>query len=431
MISDAAKGPTQIVKARVENVYRDRRVCDLVVLGPNSSILKDVPWSTPMMSGEGSGIDFVPEKNSLCWVVESTSDFTDPNDITNTVLAWQSPARGDVYGPERKDMLPGEIVLSTKAGAYIHLDNANGDLSIQAGPACSTIHFLMDRIIETLCAEYELITDVGGITWQVLGQNQPSDPVQFKLDVKKQVGDEIGFFDISVFSDAGSGTVQFKVRPEGVLEYDNYESDGTGLAFNWEISDYGQSIWQASGDAVFESTGAMSLQSGSSMSIHAPTVDIAATPPYTDGAESLLSSFIEITPEGIKIRAPKVILETSSFSVVSGAAEMESFAHAAYNDEGLNKKLVHVDILDWLFSHVHITGAVASTGPLGTPVEVSPTMSEAYQAGNAAVLAAGDPAALLTAIKAHPIFAAAIPAIEAPSTIEKIEDVTTQETVMR
>lgn len=369
MITQSERATSRIVRCEVTVVDRERGVCTLMTADDSKRIFSNVPWASAFASREGHAIDFCPSVRDVCFLLEKAGNDLDPMDDAPVILAWHFPETNGRHGAHRASLYPGDIQLSTRIGARMLLSGKSGDMLVQAGPACGWTLFRGARIAELLCDKYEITTKGGDLHWGALASDEIGEVVQFRAAIKKSVGDDFGFVNVYT-SDAGGGHAELAVvvgaEQAGMESRDpTYSADiynKPGRAVELRLSQSGDMVIHASNKLLLSANTYVEQRSLQKIAQIAPAISALST--TAEGTTS-----VHQTATRVQTRTDTFDVTTLDFKVVDPETG-ETVIRTANEEEheGKNNRLVHEQILDWLFNHTHPTPSGPSTGPLGAPV---------------------------------------------------------------
>lgn len=455
MLTESVTPTTRITKCVVRVVNEAVGVCTVASLDDSRRIFTDVPWGSPFASQQGHMFDYCPTQGDVCYLLEQTSNDQAPSDDSPVILAWSFERSGDRFGRFRDPLRSGDIHLATRFGAKVLLDGTQGDLLVQAGPACGWSLIRGQELARLLCSTYMIDTEGGDLAWGPLSSSGEDDEeIIYRLSIKSRKSDDFGFVRLYAgLDDLGTEAVSLSICAptlDGEARDEQYTPDimrTPKRAIYLRLGLDGGLVAHAQTTMSLSANHEISLRSLGAIFQQASSMKWVA-----EGATS--SSTALLDSSSLNVGTKSVTYTNDEFRVVD-AATGESLIYTASEEavEGTNSKLVTEHILDWLFTHTHPTPSGPSSGPLAAPVAPgAPDPSAALTASNSAALA--EKAGLLdlfatvttlltaAAIPTPPSFTAAIQALTQAVTalgasvppvngVSSSEDVLTQETKVR
>ena len=364
--------PVSIHRCIVTKVDTNLHTCDLTTLDDAARRYANVPWTTGLADQHGNGIDICPNVGYVCYAITRTSNMQSEEDDSSAIIAWEPPSyKEGKQGRDREVMSYGDVKLSTRRGGRLLLAANSGDVLMQSGPANSIVMYRLANLIEVLCDELNIKTAGGHIRWGSVGTEYEEDRVYYNCHIKDKVGDEAGFFRVSI----GGGNALFQITdPTGNYDKSN-PNDATdmngkpGIHVKLDMNDKGNLTVHARETVSVSATNKISLTTQGYIIAKSPDLLVENINPTTDkkgklsaNAESLRSSY-EITE-----------MSTSQLKVINKNTG-ELLIHTADEDlvEGANKRLLTEDLINWLFNHTHPSPNGPTLAPLGVPLDASMT----------------------------------------------------------
>ena len=368
MIRNSVAAYSRITRCRVLSVNTTAYTCDLTSIDDAGRTYRDVAWAAAYASPRGHAIDYCPAQGDTALVLEKTSNDQDARDDSPIILAWSFEQSGARFGKFRPPMQPGDIHLSTRMGAKILLDGQEGDLLVQAGPACGWSFFRGRQLAELLCDTYELNTQGGSTLWGVYGQGDlDSDEVMYRMSIKSRRGDEMGFLRIFAgLDETGQEVVTLSVC-EPTLEGES-RAIGYGGDLD-ETPNRGVHI-------VMRKSGEMKVHARSSLNVSANTsINLTTLGSLARQCTFSTETCGDETGSSVSMDVNQREVTTTSYTLSAQEVRLqdrvtgESYFYAANEDEveGKNNRLVHEQLLEWLFTHTHPTPSGPSSLPLAAP----------------------------------------------------------------
>jgi hypothetical protein len=346
----------RIESAVITQVYPSLYLVDAVTT-KNGRIFRKIPYSTAM-SGSGYGINFVPKRGSLCWVMLSSSDPSNSNiQLIPSIIGFQSSQEGGSHKDGRRDLDESDIVMDTPGGATVLL-RANGLVEISGGALARTLYLPVSNTIFSLCQNHQITTPTGEFKWSTVSDEDSDGASSVSFALKELGGDASAFLRVS--AGESSGGLEIILLKDGEESSAESGDDGlpTGLACQWKI----------------DKRGNVEMRAKSKMLLHADeTLDIesSAITLFADTSISLVcgTSRIDITPDSISLSSPTLALSTGGMSVTTPeGSELLMLSPRS-------PKLVTEAIIPFIKTHTHnITAPVA--GEITTPPTQAPSIVE-------------------------------------------------------
>jgi hypothetical protein len=331
----------RIESAVITQVYPSKFLVDALTT-KNGRVLKNIPYATAM-SGGGYGINFMPKRGSLCWVMLASSDPSNTNvQISPSIIGFQTAQSDGSYQDGRVGMNESDIVMNTPGGATVLL-RANGLVEISGGALARTMYMPLTNTIFSLCQNYQMTTPTGEFYWNT-GSDEDSDGTSSVAFALKELGEDTSAF-LKITAGESSGGLEVLLLKDGQESSAETGDDGlpTGLACRWRITKDGRFEMRAASRMLLAATETLDVES-------------AVVTVFAQNAISLVcgSSRIDVLPEGITITTPSLgLVATSITGSTPGGAELLLLAENS-------PRVVTEAILPFLKTHTHnITAPVA------------------------------------------------------------------------
>lgn len=345
---DASSGTVDVAIGGVEQTYYSN--CELV---------------SPVKSSSLGGLDYLPRVGDVCVLLENTSQLGHASAATGLVIGYRS--MGGAALSSRVELFPGDIRIQGATGSDLLLRN-NGDIYVVSDQQTMMAFLSTEEIVKLRSASYEHTLGGGFVRWTVQGSDAAA-PVGFLMGVKADAAEAEPYLSIAAGSEGGLNVTLHMAGAERTgapnpLFVNNVEASA---GFQFSVTSEGNVGASSAGMWVQESIGPMSLSSQTAVSLIAPQLLLGA--PGAGGVSFPSEGPMVINaPGGLEINAPFIRLRQSDeqLNLVS---------------DGEGKQLVNIDLLQWLFNHVHGVFPAASlqptatTAPIGTPPNTTSTVA--------------------------------------------------------
>jgi len=369
-MNEATFLPVTIHRCVVTKVNTDRHTCELTTLDDAARRYSEVPWTTGLADQRGNGIDVCPSVGYVCYAITRTSNMQSEADDSSAIIAWEPPVyKEGKQGRDREVMAHGDVKLSTRKGGRVLLAANSGDVIVQAGPANSIIMYRLANLLEVLTDELNLKTAGGHLRWGSVGTEHDGDSVYYDCHVKNNVGDEAGFFRVSM----SDGEVRVQVTdPTNVYDsvdaVNSVDMNGTpGIHVNVEMTNKGVVSVHARERLNLSASTKVTLKTQGYLTQECSRYTLENKNPTTDKTGRVVAN-----SESYKSNYTLTELTSSQFKVINRSTG-ETLIHTADEEivEGKNKRLLTEDLIDWLFNHTHPTSNGPTLAPLGAPLDAS------------------------------------------------------------
>lgn len=338
------EGEVKLYHALVLSVNEETRTCNVRIDESKGYTLKNVPYCTPSIALDGSGIDYTPISGSHCLVVTETSNFSSPVDTIAYIIAF-APKVSDTG--DRLPVAEGDVVISSPEGNRLEIHN-NGVNKLMAHEECSIEMYADSSKIETYCASKVIKTAGGSVEWLSDGDNETNNTT-FRAELKTKASRELNTNRLFLFEAGDAGT------PEVVAKIlDPYDTNSPGRIV-WSGNSNGDITLETEGSLAENFAGSVTTNAEISMTLKSPTIKLQAS----NATIKVDSNKIFMDADDVTIRTDRIHVQSRSTDQVFLTSETETIVDTA------NKQLVTEDILDWLFNHIH---PQAGMPPLGAPI---------------------------------------------------------------
>lgn len=331
--------PVFIESGIITAVYPQEYLADVITVR-TKRVLKKVPYATPLLSGQ-HGINFCPPRGSYCWVMLASSDPSNADvQISPSILAWQSVQENGSYRGGRKDLDESDISMSTPGGAEVLL-RSGGLAEIRGGGLARTMYIPTTNCIYSIAQNVETHTPTGDFVWATQSAEDAGGSSAVAFTLKQVSSDAAAFLKISAGeSTGGLEVVLLKNGDEGS---DVIGDDGkpVGFACSWKIGKDGNVSISAESAITLEATEAISAKSEQISLTATSNIDIVC-------GDAAATTTINITPTGITIRTPKLLVAVSEgLDILTPAGE-----RLISTREGSPAPLT-ASLLPFLLNHTH------------------------------------------------------------------------------
>lgn len=446
MITHSRSYTSRITRCVVTAVQRERGTCTVRSNDDAARVYSNVPWASPFASSAGHAIDFCPITGDQCYLLERTANDQDKSDDAPVILAWHFRDGVGSAGRFRSQLHPGDIQLMTRKGARILLDGANGDMLVQAGPACGWTFFRGTKLAELVCDRYEHINLGGSMKWGAYGTSEEGDDVTFSLAIKDEVGATHGF--VRVDTSVGAEDALKIMVGDPVAGMDSVQADYVADVLGMPSMGVLVKMTRA-GQLTLHAREGASLSANRTINVTSlMAVEVSAPRQVDTAREEAKVATRALSPTLDEVYVNTRDVHTLDFRVVNRATG-EVLIRTADEGEhgGENNRLLHEQVLEWMFNHTHATPNGPTLGPTGAPLDIPGVVPATPAEGVAAAtaesefwsalgiaLATGDlvtASGLCTARGTALANIASASAAPPPFGISSVNDIITQETKVR
>lgn len=357
-------GAPSIVNGIVTAVYPESGTMDVKVSFPDMRYYEDVPYASTFKDKGLAGIDFVPTSGCQVILLEHVSNETSGPVASPVVLGFRA-ALGKSLG-SRTELLPSDVQVQGRYGNQLML-RSNGDAYL-VGDHQNLLAFIVGEELTRLrTSNFEHETPGGAVTWAIDG-DVDGGAVVYMHQLKRFASDPRPYLSITAGTAAGGGLDVTLFDYDGVFSSSSSQDPAfinmmeTGCGFRFNVSSGGDVQVSARGGVNVEANGLIGLTSKTGIGLSAPQLSVAAGAggPEISGAPGQPMRLY--CPDGLEIEAPFIRITQESAGLVSSDNTEDS------------KQLLSVDLLEWLFTHVHMTYPTtlpttpsATTGPIHVP----------------------------------------------------------------
>jgi hypothetical protein len=375
----------ELYYASVLSINEANRTCNVRILGDDSFPISDVPYCSPAVNPDGSGIDFIPTIGSVCIVVKQLSNLTSEFDNSPFILSFRpKQVKSDMsWQGERPSLAQGDICLSSAEMNRLEL-LTSGVVKLMANEACSLEMYPDSHRIQTFCSNYVLRTSGGSVEW-LTDIAEDIGASQFKAVIKSSGTTEVGAGELFIFEAGDSGV------PKVIMNVLDPSDSTVPPKFIWECTSTGAVTIETRSTISVTSDESMAISAGGGLGITTPIINC-----------NVGSTNISASSSDVIVDSPKVTIITDDFTVQSRSGE-QIFVRGALEEleDSLNKQLVTEDALDWIFNHVHPgSGAPALGRPLDTSEIATSSTDTSAQTLNVQSSAAEVNSAILAPLEA-------------------------------
>jgi hypothetical protein len=395
------KATPALFSGRVVSVDVATGAVDVVTDGPMGTYYSNCELVSPVKANRLGGLDYLPQVGDVCILLENLSTGQRGAGARAMIIGYRS--MNPISLSSRVELLPGDVRIQGATGSDLLLRN-NGDIYVVSDSQTMMAFLSTEEIVRLRSASYEHTLQGGAVQWTVTD----GGAVSYLMGIKGSAADAEPYLTVSGGSE-GALTVTLHMagaaRGEDVNPYlvNNVEASA---GFKFHVDAEGHVAASAAGTWQQESADRMVLSSATSVSAIAPELFLYA--PSSGGVTLAKEGPMVIdAPRGLVINAPFITLRQTT-------PEPPATLHSDATEE--SKYLLNVDLLQWLFNHVHLVMPVppatpsCTTAPVGTPP------------GGSSVDAAGIRDGLLAAVGQTP----AAPALAAAQPYAILDDKTIQ-----
>lgn len=372
------KAPT-LLSGIIRQVNTQESTVDVKIDEPDGRYLIGCTYASPVQSSGVGGIDFAPVRGSSCIVLENLSNSSSGFDVGNfIVIGFRS--RSLKSNLNRTTLNEGDIEVRSQQGNSVLLTR-KGDIYIVADKQNYQAFLATEQLVRQRSSSYLHELAGGSFDWSVQA-DASGGPVSCTAEVKRYASDTEPYLTISAGTTANGGLDIVMHRPG------EESSENASPLFNNLVHESAGFRFRVEEDGAVEMSAlSMSLEAVEPISMTSKTsINMTSPGIVVNTAES---SCTMRPGHPLRISAPRgIILDTPSIQIASsGKTLVEST-----NDEN-SKHLCTIDLLEWLFNHIHAVEANTvlvtpsiTTCPLGTPDVSTDSINKARRDANLAVL---------------------------------------------
>jgi len=348
----ATQNSPAILSGRVIAVDAASGRVDVQTIGPYSRTYRDCEVTSAVKGRGLGGIDFKPVVGAHCVLIENLS--TSPNGISASPLVIGFRSLNTEAKSTRVELVPGDVRVQGTLGNDLLLRN-NGDVYLLSDQQTLLALLGTEELVRLNSPSFAHTLAGGSVRWSVAA-DEMGGPVAYVFGVKEFSSDAEPYLRVSAGAEASGGLSVTVFRPGAARGGENplfTNLVDAGAGFQFDVSNAGDVFLGATGTCAIEAGAPLSLLSAASVELLAPNVSIGG-----GGASVQLAPdgrVIINAPAGVEIDAPSLRLRQLTLPSLTSDQTAES------------KRLTHIDLLPWLFTHVHPTPGGISLGPLGAP----------------------------------------------------------------
>lgn len=363
----AVRAPT-ILSGIIQRVNPAESTVEVKIDEPDGRYLIDCTYASPVQSSGISGIDFSPVRGSSCIVLETFSNGAASGDGGNfVVIGFRSRSIKSLTN--RSNLREGDIEVRGQRGNTLLLTR-DGDILLVADKQNFAAFLATEQLVKIRSASYEHELAGGFFNWSVQADSN-GGPITCSAEVKRFASDTEAYltFDAGTSADGGIDIVMHRlgsnISEEANPLFNNMVHESAG--FRFRVSSEGE-VEMSSTSLSVETSQFTSIRSNAGITLEGQGININS-----------MESSITMTPgQPVKISAPHgLILDASSIKISTAGVDV---LNGDITDE--SKHLCTIDLLDWLFNHIHLVkrntqllNPSITTCPLGTPNSATGTES--------------------------------------------------------
>lgn len=376
----------RIFSGRIARVDASSGTVDVQVDGIEGRYYSHCEIVSPIKAAALGGIDHLPRVGDACVMLENTSHRGHEYAAAGLVIGYRS--MNSTALSSRVELFPGDIRIQGATGSDVLLRN-NGDIYVVSDQQTMMAFLSTEEIVRLRSASYEHTLSGGSVRWSVQSAGD-SAPVGYLMGIKADAAEAEPYLTVSAGSEGGLNVTLHMAgaaRSDAVnpLLINNVEASA---GFKFTVSSDGTVGASSASMWTQESVGPMLLTSQTAVSMIAPQLMLGA--PGAGGVSFPSSGPMVINaPNGLEINAPFIRLRQSDEQVTLNSDGAEE-----------SKQLLNIELLKWLFNHVHVVmpatpgQPTATTAPVGTPLGSTTPAAMAIRDGAqaAAAMTPGGPA---------------------------------------